>query len=63
MGKFEEMKDKLLKMQEEDYSSFVKALISIELGIDEKEKLNELYNKYIDNDEWYLIDDHFYQYQ
>ena len=61
--KIEDMKDKLLKMQEEDYSSFVKALISIELGIDEKEKLNRMYTEFINSDDWYLINDNFYDYQ
>lgn len=56
----EEMKVVLEKLQKDDYSAFIKALIAIEVGIEDEEKLDKIYNKYMKSDNWYLLDDKFY---
>lgn len=43
-------------MMQENYEDFIKALISIELGIEDKNVLNKVYNKYMENDDVNLID-------
>ena len=62
INKTEDMKNKLLELQEEDYSSFVKALVSIETGVNEEEKLNTVYTEFINDDEWYPLDSKFYEF-
>jgi len=56
----EEMKVVIEKLQKDDYSAFIKALIAIEVGIEDEEQLDKLYNKYMRSDNWYLLDDKFY---
>lgn len=56
----EEMKVVLEKLQKDDYSAFIKALIAIEVGIEDEEKLDKIYNKHMKSDNWYLLDDKFY---
>ena len=55
-----EMKEIIVKFQKENYPAFVKALVSIELGIEDGGKLDVLYEKYMKDDRWYLLDDKFY---
>ena len=54
------MKEIIVKLQKENYPAFVKALVSIELGIEDGSKLDVLYEKYMKDDRWYLLDDKFY---
>ena len=51
--------DALNKMIDEDYEGFVKALISIENGIEDPKLLDELYDKFMQNDGVNLINDYF----
>ena len=44
-------------MMQENYEDFIKALISIELCIEDKNVLNKVYNKYMENDDVNFIDD------
>ena len=44
-------------MMQENYEDFIKVLISIELGIEDKNVLNKVYNKYMENDDVNFIDD------
>ena len=55
-----EMKDIIEKLQKENYPAFVKALVSIELGIKGEDELDALYEKYMKDDKWYLLDYKFY---
>ncbi len=55
-----EMKTIIEKLQKDDYRTFVKAVLSIELGIEDEEKLDSIYDKYMKDDSWYLLDDRFY---
>ncbi|WP_276901249.1 hypothetical protein [Dialister micraerophilus] len=54
---FTEIKKQIEFMMQENYEDFIKALISIELGIEDKNVLNNVYNKYMENDDVNLIDD------
>lgn len=56
---FKEMKDRIFKMQDSDYDGFVKALISIEKGINNEEVLDKLYSRYMDQDSMGLLDENF----
>ena len=54
---FTEIKKQIEFMMQGNYEDFIKALISIELGIEDKNVLNKAYNKYMENDDANLIDD------
>lgn len=56
---FTEIKKQIEFMMQENYEDFIKALISIEFGIEDKNVLNKVYNKYMENDDANLIDDNF----
>ncbi len=52
--------DTINKMIDEDYEGFVKALITIETGIDNPDLLDELYDRFMHNDGGVnLINDYF----
>lgn len=51
--------DTINKMIDEDYEGFVKALITIETGIDNLDLLDELYDRFMHNDGVNLINDYF----
>lgn len=51
--------DTINKMIDEDYEGFVKALITIETGIDNSDLLDELYDRFMHNDGVNLINDYF----
>lgn len=51
--------DTINKMIDEDYEGFVKALITIETGIDNPDLLHELYDRFMHNDGVNLINDYF----
>ena len=56
----EEMKTIIEKLQKDDYRAFIKALVALEVGIEDEEKLDLIYSKYMKSDNWYLLDDKFY---
>ena len=51
--------DEINKMIDEDYEGFVKALITIENGIEDPKLLDELYEKFMQNDGVNLINNYF----
>lgn len=51
--------DTINKMIDKDYGGFVKVLITIEMGIDNPDLLEELYERYMRNDGVNLINDYF----
>ena len=53
---FTKMKKQLLQLQEKDYKNFVKALVSIETKCDDEEKLENIYEKFMENDTEQLLD-------
>ncbi|WP_133015749.1 ImmA/IrrE family metallo-endopeptidase [Clostridium cuniculi] len=46
----EEMKEKIEKLMKENYGDFVKAMISIEKGIDDLDLLDKVYEEYMERD-------------
>lgn len=52
---FTEIKKQIEFMMQENYEDFIKAFISIELGIEDKNVLNKVYNKYMENDDVILL--------
>ena len=56
---FKEIKIELEKLKEDDYRNYIKAILSIELNIEQEEILDYLYDKYMDNDNFNLLNDEF----
>jgi len=54
---YKEMRNKLEQMANENHEDFVKALISFEKGINDKDVLDKLYQEYMDNDSMSLLND------
>lgn len=54
---FNEMKNNLEKMANDNYETFIKALIGFEKGIEDKKLLDEVYGRYMDNDGYTLLSD------
>ena len=52
---FTEMKKLLLQLQQTDYRNFVKALVAIETNCNEEEKLESLYEKFMEEDVIHLL--------
>ena len=60
--KFDEMKGTIQKMSEDSYEDFIKALISFELRIDQKELLDRVYKDYMEEDDITLLSDDIYKF-
>lgn len=56
---FEQMKASISDMMENHYKEFIQALMSIELGIDNLQDLEELYRLYMEQDAVSLLSDSF----
>jgi hypothetical protein cdifQCD-6_17151 len=56
---FKEVKQELEKLKDENYKNYIKAILSIELNIEQEELLDDLYNEYMENDDFKLINDNF----
>ena len=56
---FKEVKQELEKLKDENYKNYIKAILSIELNIEQEEILDDLYNEYMENDDFKLINDNF----
>ena len=56
---FKEMRNTLEKMANDKFEDFIKALISFEKGINDKETLDKVYQVYMDNDSMGLLNDEF----
>ena len=54
---FAEMKNLLLQLQQTDYRNFVKALVAIETNYNDEEKLESLYEKFMEEDAVALLDE------
>ena len=64
MNTLDIFKQQIQQIMDTDYSSFVKALISIETGETNINELQALYDSYMENDDVTLLSDFFYkQYQ
>ena len=56
---FKEIKIELEKLKEDNYRNYIKAILSIELNIEQEEIVDYLYDKYMDNDNFNLLNDEF----
>ena len=56
---FKEMRNTLETMANDNFEDFIKALISFEKGINDKESLDKIYQVYMDNDSMGLLNDEF----
>lgn len=56
---YKEIRSMIEEMAKENHEDFVKALISFEKGIHDKEALNTLYERYMENDSMSLLHDEF----
>ena len=59
MMNYKQMKNTLEKMANENYEDFIKALISVEKGINDKDALDKLYTDYMENNSMTLLNDEF----
>ena len=55
----DKFKIQIQEMMDTDYGSFIKALISIETGETNKDKLHTLYDTYMDSDDVTLLNEFF----
>ena len=56
---YKAMRDRIEDMANNNHRDFVKAIISIEKGIDDESVLDKLYDAYIDNDSLNLLNEEF----
>lgn len=59
MNTLDIFKQQIQEMMDTDYCSFIKALISIETGETNIDKLQALYDSYMENDDVTLLNDFF----
>lgn len=52
---FEEVKEIVTNLSEQEYENFIKALISLETGIEDMEILNQKYQRYMKQDDMSLL--------
>ena len=53
------MRDRIEDMVNDNHRDFIKAIISIEKGINDESALDKLYDAYMDNDGFNLLHDEF----
>ena len=56
---YKAMRDRIEDMVNDNHRDFIKAIISIEKGIDDESVLDKLYNAYMDNDSLDLLNEEF----
>lgn len=56
---YHEIKQTLEDLSQDNYRDFVKALISLEKGIDDEDFLDEIYDKFMENDAMMLLNEEF----
>ena len=61
MNTLDIFKTQIQEMMDTDYCSFIKALISIETGELNKDKLQNRYGSYMENDDLTLLNKFFYK--
>ena len=54
---FENIKSLLEKISNENYKDYIKSIISIETNINDEEKLDKIYDQYMDNDNIFLLNE------
>ena len=61
MDRIDIFNQQIQEMMDTDYSSFIKALISIETGETKIDKLQALYDSYMENDDVTLVNEFFHK--
>lgn len=56
---YKAMRDRIEDMANNNHRDFVKAIISIEKGINDERALDKLYDAYMGNDSLYLLNEEF----
>lgn len=56
---YKAMRDRIEDMVNDNHRDFVKAIISLEKGIDDESVLEKLYDAYMDNDSLTLLNEEF----
>ena len=56
---YKAMRDKIEDMVNDNHRDFVKAIISIEKGVNDESVLEKLYDAYMDNDNLNLLNEEF----
>ena len=56
---YKAVRDRIEEMENNNHRDFVKAIISIEKGINDESVLDKLYNAYMDNDSLNLLHEEF----
>ena len=59
MIEYKDIRENLEKISKENYKDFIKALIGIEKGVEDENALDEIYDKYMDNDTIPLLSEEF----
>lgn len=56
---YKDIRENIKKMANDNYKDFIKAIVGIEKGIDDEKALEEIYDKYMENDTSVLLSEGF----
>lgn len=56
---YDEIRKTIENITRENYGDFIKAIVSFEKGIDDKKVLDKIYDEYMKNDNFNLLNDNF----
>lgn len=56
---YREIRENIEEMSQENYRGFIKAIIGFEMGIKDETLLDEMFDKYMENDSMILLSDNF----
>lgn len=59
MMEYREIRENIEEMSQENYRDFIKAIIGFEMGIIDETLLDEMFDKYMENDSMILLSDNF----
>lgn len=57
--KYREIRENIEEMSQENYRDFIKAIIGFEMGVKDEKLLDEMFDKYMENDSMILLSDNF----
>ena len=56
---YREIRENIEEMSQENYRGFIKAIIGFEMGIEDETLLDDMFDKYMENDSMILLSDNF----
>lgn len=59
---YKEVKKILEKLQQSNYKDLIKAIVSMELNLDDENLIDQIYNNYMDNDDISLLSEEIINY-